>query len=168
MKALETAADPVDEGSEKEYVKDFAKKDDLTGRKGRRRHTERNEDEEDREDAKRNEDKQVEEEAESKEDGEEEEDVERSNDREEPREKARAKGDTAPEAPEAETDREQCREEPTSRRPRHVPGVTWLHKNLRSCQACGSSEESTGVLLLPSLKCAHCRIPVSLNNQVFH
>ncbi|KAJ1130830.1 hypothetical protein NDU88_009177 [Pleurodeles waltl] len=73
----------------------------------------------------RREDKEVGEEAERKEDREEKEDVERSDDRKEQREKARTEGDTTPEA---ETDREQHREEPTSRSPHHVPGGTWLHK----------------------------------------
>ncbi|KAJ1189320.1 hypothetical protein NDU88_006068 [Pleurodeles waltl] len=77
------------------------------------------------EDAKRNENKEAEEEAENKEDREQEEDVERSDNGEELREKGRTEGDVAPEA---ETDREQRREEPTSRRPCDVPGEMWLHK----------------------------------------
>ncbi|KAJ1196350.1 hypothetical protein NDU88_000221 [Pleurodeles waltl] len=68
----------------------------------------------------------TEEDAEEIEEGaEEEKDTERSDAGEELQEKARTKGD---EGPEAEADKEQCREEPTSRTPRHVPGGTWLHK----------------------------------------
>ncbi|KAJ1136159.1 hypothetical protein NDU88_002577 [Pleurodeles waltl] len=47
------------------------------------------------------------------------EDAESSDDGEDPREEARTDGDLGPEA-----DKEQCREEPTSRTPRHVPEGT--------------------------------------------
>ncbi|KAJ1083651.1 hypothetical protein NDU88_003806 [Pleurodeles waltl] len=94
---------------------DPTKAEDFKGQevRGEKGDTERNKDGEEEEDAERNED------------GEEEKDVERSDDREELREKARTEGDAGPEA---ETDREQRREEPTLRRPHHVPGGKWLHK----------------------------------------
>ncbi|KAJ1218457.1 hypothetical protein NDU88_006037 [Pleurodeles waltl] len=90
-----------------------------------REDAERTEEGEEKEDVKQNEDKEAGEEARKKADRQEEEEMEKSNDGEEQREKARTKGDAVPEA---ETDREQHREEPTSRRPCHVLGGTRLHK----------------------------------------